>query len=126
MAINLVNAVYQASSGPRYRSISNYKTWVWRSGANLRCGLFPRCKRRPDHRLARPRVNRKTVSITIQGCFRGIGCATRNHADRANRRLHFVGTSISFAVIILAIVSARPLLFIGALLVGYALPEWAI
>ena len=41
------------------------------------------------------------------------------HADRTNRRLHFVGTSISLALIACALGSGEPLLLAAALLTGY-------
>lgn len=41
------------------------------------------------------------------------------HADRTNRRLHFVGTSISLALIVCALVIGEPLLLAAALLTGY-------
>lgn len=42
------------------------------------------------------------------------------HANRANRRVHFVGTSISLGLIVAALATGRPLLLLAALLVGYA------
>ena len=41
------------------------------------------------------------------------------HADRTNRRLHFVGTSVSGLIIITAIATGRPWLLLVALVVGY-------
>ena len=41
------------------------------------------------------------------------------HTNRTNRRLHFVGTSISLALIVTAIVTGRLWLLLAALIVGY-------
>src|SRR5262249_41432212 len=43
------------------------------------------------------------------------------HANRTNRRLHFVGTSASLALVIGAVLGRRPWLVLLALVVGYAL-----
>ena len=42
------------------------------------------------------------------------------HANRTNRRLHFVGTSTSLAFIISAAVTMKPLLLLAAVVTGYA------
>ncbi len=43
------------------------------------------------------------------------------HANRTNRRLHFVGTSASLVLVIGAVAGRRPWLVLLALVVGYAL-----
>ncbi len=42
------------------------------------------------------------------------------HANRTNRRLHFVGTSLSLLCVLTAIVGGRPWLVLAALVLGYA------
>jgi len=42
------------------------------------------------------------------------------HANRINRRLHFVGTSTSLACVLAAVVGGRPWLVLLALVIGYA------
>jgi len=42
------------------------------------------------------------------------------HANRTNRRLHFIGTSTSLACVLTAVVRGRPWLVLLALVVGYA------
>lgn len=41
------------------------------------------------------------------------------HANRANRRLHFVGTSLALLILIFALVTLSPALILLALVVGY-------
>jgi len=43
------------------------------------------------------------------------------HANRVSRRLHFVGTSVSLLMVLLAIAWSQPWLILVALLQGYAL-----
>lgn len=41
------------------------------------------------------------------------------HADRTNRRIHFAGTSIALLIVVASVATARPLLLLAALVVGY-------
>lgn len=41
------------------------------------------------------------------------------HSNRTSRRLHFVGTTLSFACVIAAVVTRNPWLVLPALLIGY-------
>ena len=44
----------------------------------------------------------------------------REHSKPATRSIHFAGTTLSLVLIVGAIVRAQPVLFVPALLVGYA------
>ena len=43
----------------------------------------------------------------------------REHGDRRNRRLHFIGSTLSLMCLVMLIVSGRPQYFLYALLCGY-------
>jgi hypothetical protein len=43
------------------------------------------------------------------------------HGNRVSRRLHFTGTSIALVLIMVGVLRGQPLLFLLALLQGYAL-----
>ena len=43
----------------------------------------------------------------------------KEHSDRTCRRLHFVGSSLSLAFLVLLATTGRPMFVLGALLCGY-------